>query len=62
MPSSLRWSSRCSPRKGFDPGPADGMFGARTIDAIAAYQQARGLPVTGQIDTGLVATLRERST
>jgi localization factor PodJL len=48
--------------EGFDPGPADGMFGAKTIDAIAAYQQARGLPVTGQIDTGLVATLRERST
>jgi localization factor PodJL len=48
--------------EGFNPGPADGMFGAKTIDAIAAYQQARGLPVTGQIDTGLVATLRERST
>ena len=48
--------------EGFDPGPADGLFGKRTIDAITAFQEARGLPVTGEIDTGLVARLRERST
>jgi localization factor PodJL len=40
---------------GYDPGPADGMLGAKTIDAITAFQTKEGLPKTGRIDTGLVA-------
>ena len=48
--------------KGFDPGPSDGLLGRQTIDAISAYQKEAGLPVTGQIDNGLVTALREQST
>lgn len=29
---------------GFDPGPSDGRAGARTLDALNAYQRSKGLP------------------
>lgn len=35
---------------GFDPGPVDGHFGARTADAVAALQRWAGLPATGETD------------
>jgi localization factor PodJL len=47
---------------GYDPGPPDGLLGAKTIDAITAFQGKAGLPKTGQIDTGLVAALKAPST
>jgi localization factor PodJL len=48
--------------KGFDPGPADGLLGRQTIQAITAFQAEIGAPTTGQIDDGLVRALQERST
>jgi localization factor PodJL len=42
---------------GYDPGPADGRMGPKTVDAVRAYQQKSGMPVTGQIDKVLVASL-----
>jgi len=30
-----------------DPGPIDGIFGARTASAVKAFQQAREIPVDG---------------
>ena len=44
---------------GYDPGPADGRMGPKTVDAVRAYQQKAGMPVTGQIDRTLVASLSE---
>jgi peptidoglycan hydrolase-like protein with peptidoglycan-binding domain len=35
---------------GFDPGPLDGTLSARTVDALRAFQQQHGLPVTGKPD------------
>ncbi len=32
---------------GHDPGPIDGVFGARTESAVKAFQQAREIPVDG---------------
>ena len=40
-------------RLGYDPGPSDGILGARTRAAIRAFQAEAGLPVTGQISEGL---------
>jgi peptidoglycan hydrolase-like protein with peptidoglycan-binding domain len=34
---------------GFDPGPADGVFGKMTATAVAAFQSASGLPVNGVV-------------
>ena len=43
---------------GFDTGGADGVIGARTYAAIAAYQTAQGLVVTAQPSFDLLARLR----
>lgn len=43
--------------RGFDPGPADGRFGARTREAISAFQKANGLAVTGEIDRDFIAAM-----
>ena len=38
---------------GYDPGPVDGILGARTKAAIRAFQADAGLPVTGQVSERL---------
>lgn len=35
---------------GFDPGPADGVFGSKTRAALRQFQTAQGLPATGTLD------------
>ncbi len=35
---------------GFDPGPLDGLAGARTLEALGAFQEAHGRPVTFLVD------------
>jgi localization factor PodJL len=46
---------------GFDPGPADGVMGAKTVDAIIAFQRASGLQETGMIDDELMGALAEQA-
>jgi hypothetical protein len=41
-------------RLGFNPGPADGVYGQRTAEAISEYQYAYRLPVTGQPSPALL--------
>ena len=43
--------------QGFDAGPADGIAGRRTRDAIAAFQVERGMSVTGALDARLLEAL-----
>ena len=44
--------------RGYDPGPADGLIGARTRDAIRQYQTDAGLARTGKADKALLQELR----
>jgi hypothetical protein len=44
-------------RRGYDPGPIDGVVGGQTRDAIAEFQNDHGLPVTGDIDRPLLRAL-----
>jgi peptidoglycan hydrolase-like protein with peptidoglycan-binding domain len=37
-------------RKGFDPGPIDGVPGPMTREAVRGYQDRYGMPATGEID------------
>jgi len=44
--------------RGFDTGGSDGVIGAKTVDAIRAYQASAGLPVTGEPSLALLQSLR----
>jgi hypothetical protein len=44
---------------GFNPGPADGVAGRMTANAVASYQQSRGQPLTGDVDRDLLDQLRQ---
>ncbi|HVY19425.1 MAG TPA: peptidoglycan-binding protein [Bauldia sp.] len=44
---------------GYDPGPADGLVGPKTVDAVKAFQHKQGVPETGAIDQTLVASLTQ---
>ncbi len=45
-------------RLGFDPGPADGLMGAKTRNAIMAFQQRSGLKVDGKVSRELMHALK----
>ncbi|WP_157017780.1 peptidoglycan-binding protein [Mesorhizobium xinjiangense] len=42
---------------GYDAGPADGIIGQKTRDAIAAFQKAHGMAQTGNVDPTFVKAL-----
>ena len=42
---------------GYEPGPADGLMGPRTRDAVRALQRDRGLPRSGRIDDATLEAL-----
>ncbi len=43
---------------GFDAGEADGIVRGNTVAAVLDYQAAHGLPITGDIDEGLIKHLQ----
>ena len=58
VPESVRFAQADLKRHGFDPGPADGVLGPRTRNAIAAFQNANRLPVTGTLTPDTIRSLR----
>ncbi len=46
--------------RGYYSGRIDGVMGPETATAIRSFQAHQGLPVTGQIDSGLMDALRQR--
>jgi peptidoglycan hydrolase-like protein with peptidoglycan-binding domain len=45
-------------RRGYYHGPIDGVIGPDRIRAIRAFQEAQGLPATGQIDPNVLRALK----
>jgi len=43
--------------KGHDPGPIDGVMGARTQQALRAFQRAQNIETSGQLDSGTTSAL-----
>ena len=44
-------------QNGYYSGPVDGIIGPMSRSAISAFQRSNGLPVTGNIDQGLLSSL-----
>ena len=47
---------------GFETGGSDGRFGARTYEAVLAYQKRNGLPLDGEPSVKLLDHMRKNST
>jgi hypothetical protein len=45
-------------KQGYYHGGVDGMLGARTSEAIRAYQEDNGLPADGQITPALLSSMK----
>ena len=46
-------------KRGFDPGPADGVWGRRTIAAVKAFQESKGLKADGVVGPETAAALMD---
>jgi len=57
QPSSILQAQVALDRAGFSPGVLDGKDGMSFTDALKGYQEAKGLPVTGQYDEKTSAAL-----
>ena len=47
--SAVAFAQQRLAAKGYDPGPADGKLGRRTVTAIRDFQGDRGLPRDGKL-------------
>lgn len=45
-------------KRGYDPGPVDGIYGAKTRKAIEAFQKAAGMAVDGKANREVLDTLK----
>jgi putative peptidoglycan binding protein len=48
---NVKQAQQALKEKGYDPGPIDGVMGARTKEAIKSFQNASNLQVTGTLDS-----------
>jgi hypothetical protein len=55
--STVRSAQQALKDKGYDVGTADGKMGPRTEDALKQFQQAQGLPQTGDLDQQTLSKL-----
>jgi peptidoglycan hydrolase-like protein with peptidoglycan-binding domain len=54
--SNIRKLQHALKNRGYDPGPADNVFGAQTKAALIKYQKDKGLPV-GNLDMETMKSL-----
>ncbi len=55
----IQWAQQRLIAHGFNPGPADGIWGRNTLNATIAFQKARGLPAAGQLNRVTAEALRQ---
>jgi peptidoglycan hydrolase-like protein with peptidoglycan-binding domain len=58
--SDLERAQQALKQAGHDPGPIDGVPGARTLAALKAFQRSQGLSETGRLDEVTRARLNEK--
>ncbi|HKW94399.1 MAG TPA: peptidoglycan-binding domain-containing protein [Methylomirabilota bacterium] len=56
-PRFVREAQQTLRHLGYQPGPADGVVGPRTKSALAQYQRAERIEVTGRLDSETMARL-----
>jgi peptidoglycan hydrolase-like protein with peptidoglycan-binding domain len=56
-PRFVREAQQTLRELGYKPGPVDGVVGPRTKSALAQYQRAERIKVTGQLDSETMARL-----
>jgi peptidoglycan hydrolase-like protein with peptidoglycan-binding domain len=56
-PALVRSAQQALKQKGFDAGAADGKIGPTTESALRNFQQAQGLPLSGNLDQQTLAAL-----
>lgn len=60
--AEVEHAQRALKEAGYDPGPIDGIAGAKTTAAVRAYQKAQGLNETGRLDGATLERLKETGT
>ena len=55
--STIQRVQRALNDRGYDAGPIDGQYGASTQDAVRRFQQASGLPATGELGPRTLSAL-----
>lgn len=58
VPDLVRETQRALAERGYDPGPADGVLGPATTDALRRFQRDAGLSETGQPSAALLRFIR----
>ena len=56
---AVKWAERMLKVAGFDPGPMDKSFTQKTARAISQFQEATGLPVTGELNRATFNALKK---
>ena len=56
-PTLVRSAQQALKQKGFDAGAIDGQFGPSTKSAVREFQQAQGLPQSGELDQQTLSAL-----
>jgi hypothetical protein len=61
-PTTVRNVQQALNDKGYNPGSVDGQWGPNTEDAVRRFQQASGLPQTGELEGSTLTALGVAST
>jgi peptidoglycan hydrolase-like protein with peptidoglycan-binding domain len=58
-PEGIRAVQQALQKRGFNPGPIDGVMGPLTLEAVRKFQEAYGIKASGRIDNQTLYALGE---